>query len=141
MQQDTARRILIEGLTADEILTLTDEHVAALISAGPVVFRVGSAEILGQFRLRPGSLMIELAQIDGGGEGVLPVLWRLAERYARQRELDAVEWVVHAINCAHPNLKLHRLLEKRGFEVRDVEGIGRAFYFRHQIDRASSGVA
>jgi tRNA1(Val) A37 N6-methylase TrmN6 len=83
--------------------------------------------------------VIELAQIDGGGEGVLPVLWRLAERYAQQRELDAVEWVVHAINCAHPNLKLRRLLEKRGFEVRDVEGIGSAHYFRHQIGRASSG--
>ena len=83
--------------------------------------------------------MIELAQIDGGGEGVLPVLRRLAERYAQQRELDAVDWVVHAINCARPNLKLRRLLEKRGFEVRDVEGIGPAYYFRHQINEAPSG--
>jgi len=130
---------LIEGLTVDEMLALPDEHIAALVAVGPVVFSAGSAEILGQIRLRPGSLIVELAQIDGGGEGVLPVLWRLAERYARQRELDAVEWVVHAINCARPNLKLRRLLEKRGFEVRKVEGIGPAYYFRHEIDRASSG--
>ena len=138
-QPDRTRRILIEGLTVDEMLALPDEHVAALVAVGPVVFSAGSAEILGQIRLRPGSLMIELAQIDGGGEGVLPVLRRLAELYAQQRELDAVEWVVHAINCARPNLKLRRLLEKRGFEVRDVEGIGPAYYFRHQINEAPSG--
>jgi hypothetical protein len=137
-QPDGVRRILIEGLEADEILALPDEHIAALVAVGPVVFRAGSAEILGQIRLHPGSLMIELAQIDGGGEGVLPVLWRLAERFAWQRRLDAVEWVVHAINCAHPNLKLRRFLEKRGFEVRDVDGIGPAYYFRHPIDRAPS---
>ncbi len=132
---------MIEGLTIDEVLGLPDEHVAALIAVGPIVFRAGSATVLGQLRLSPGSLMIELAQIDGGGEGVLLALWRLAERYARQRELDTVEWVVHAINCAHPNLKLRRLLEKRGFEVRDVEGIGLAYYLRHQIDRAPFGAS
>ena len=103
-QPDRTREILIEGLTVDEMLALPDEHVAALVAVGPVVFRAGSAQILGQFRLRPDSLMIELAQIDGGGEGVLPALWRLAERYTRQRELDAVEWVVHAINCATQTL-------------------------------------
>jgi hypothetical protein len=138
-QSDRNRRILIEGLTVDEIVALPDEYIAALVAVGPVVFRVGSAEILGQIRLLPGSLMIELAQIDGGGEGVLPALWLLAERYARQHQLDAVEWVVHAINCARPNLKLRRFLERRGFEVRDVEAIGRAYYFRHQIDESSSG--
>jgi hypothetical protein len=98
-----------------------------------------SAEILGQIRRRPGSLIFELAQIDGGSEGVLPTLWRLADRYARQRELDAVEWVIHAINCARPNFKLRRLMEKRDFEIRDVDGIGSAYYFRHEIGRSSPG--
>ncbi|XUM22031.1 hypothetical protein ACRAVF_33485 [Bradyrhizobium oligotrophicum S58] len=134
-QPDRTRRILIEGLTVDEILALPDEHVSALIAVGPVVFSAGSAEILGQIRLRLGALIVELAQIDGGGEGVLPTLWRLADRYARQRELDAVEWVVHAINCARPNMKLRLFMEKRGFDVRDVEGIGPAYYFRHEIER------
>jgi hypothetical protein len=130
---------LVEGLTVDEIIALPEEHIAALVAVGPVVFSAGSAEILGQIRLRPGSLIVELAQIDGGGEGVLPTLWRLAERYGRQRELDAVEWVIHAINCARPNVKLRRFMEKRGFEIRDVEGIGSAYYFRHEIDRSSPG--
>jgi hypothetical protein len=135
-RSDGARRVLIEGLEPEDILALPDEHIDALVAVGPVVFSAGSAEILGQIRLHPGSLVVELAQIDGGGEGVLPTLWRLAERFARQRRLDTVEWVVHAINCAQPNLKLRRVLEKRGFAVKDVEGIGPAYYFRHHIDKA-----
>ncbi|CCD92879.1 conserved hypothetical protein [Bradyrhizobium sp. ORS 375] len=141
MQQPLlSKRILIEGLTPDEILTLPDEHIAALIAVGPVVFSAGSAEILAQIRLRSGALIVELAQIDGGGEGVLPVLSRLAERFARQRGLDAVEWVVHAINCAHPNLKLRGFLEKRGFEVVNVEGIGPAYYLRQAVGRSPSAI-
>jgi len=73
-RREGAGRILIEGMTVDEMLTLPDEYIATLVAAGPFVFKAGSAEILGQIRLRPDSLMIELAQIDGGGEGVLPVL-------------------------------------------------------------------
>jgi hypothetical protein len=101
-RSDGVRRVLIEGLEVEDILALPDEHIDALVAVGPVVFSAGSAEILGQIRLHPRSLMVELAQIDGGGEGVLPTLWQLAERFARQRRLDAVEWVVHAINCAQP---------------------------------------
>ncbi|WP_315787495.1 MULTISPECIES: hypothetical protein [unclassified Bradyrhizobium] len=142
MQQPLlSKRILIEGLTPDEILALPDEHIAALIAVGPVVFSAGSAEILAQIRLRPGALIVELAQIDGGGEGVLPALWRLAERFARERDLDAVEWVVHAINCAHPNLKLRAFLEKRGFEAVNVEGIGLAYYLRQGIGRPPSAAS
>jgi hypothetical protein len=77
--------------------------------------------------------MIELAQIDGGGEGVLATLWLLAERYARQRRLSFVEWIVHAVACAKPNLKLRALIEKRGFEVRDIVGIGRAYCYVHAV--------
>lgn len=127
------RRILIEGLEPDDILALPDEHVAALAAVGPVAFKVGSAEILGQIRLTATSLMIELAQIDGGGEGVLPTLWRLAERFARQRKMDTVEWVVHALTCAQPNLKLRSFLDRYGFQVQEVEGIGQAYYLRHRV--------
>ena len=129
--------MLIEGLTADEMLALPDEHIAALVAAGAVAFQAGSAEILGQVRLRPDSLMLDLAQIDGGGEGVLPVLWRLAERYARQRELDAVEWVLSTARAqTSSDVASWRSV---AFQVRDVEGIGAAYYCRHQIKAAPSG--
>jgi hypothetical protein len=48
-----------------------------VLSGRPIVFRAGSAEILGEFKIKGESLMVELAQIDGGGEGVLPTLTSL----------------------------------------------------------------
>ena len=128
------KRIDIEGYTPDEILALPDEQLDALALSGePLIFRAGSAEILGEFQVRDDSLFVELAQIDGGGEGVLPTLTSLAHRYARKRGLGRVEWVVHALNCAEPNLKLRRALERRGFKVREVEGVGTAYYLVHTI--------
>src|SRR4051812_20510694 len=92
--------IRIEGYTPDEILALPGEQIEALVLTGqPLVFRAGSAEILGEFRIEADLLVVELAQIEGGGEGVLPTLWLLAERYARQRGLGGVEWIVHALRC------------------------------------------
>lgn len=38
-------------------------------------------------------------------------------RIARRRTLKEIEWLVHATNCARPNPKLRRVLERRGFEV------------------------
>ncbi len=128
------RSILIEGFQPDDILALPDDHIAALMTIGPLVFTVGSAKILGQIRSTMDCLTVELAQIDGGGEGVIPTLWRLSEQYARQRDLKSVEWIVHAISCAKPNPKLRRVLEKRGFEIRDLPGIGQAYYFRRELD-------
>ena len=129
------KQINIEGYSPDEILGLPDAQLDAFVLAGePLVFRAGSAEILGEFKLRDESLLVELAQIDGGGEGVLPVLASLAERYAKKRRLKRVEWIVHALNCAEPNLKLRRVMERRGFEVTDVEGVGPAYYLLHHID-------
>ena len=128
------REINIEGYSADEILNLPDEQLDALALSGePLVFRVGSAEILGEFKIRGESLIVELAQIDGGGEGVLPTLTSLTHRYARQRGLKRVEWLVHALNCAEPNLKLRRVMERRGFQITDVEGVGKALYQIHEI--------
>ena len=128
------RQINIEGYSPDEILDLPDEQLDALVLSGePLVFRAGTAEILGEFKVKDESLIVELAQIDGGGEGVLPTLTSLAQRYAKQRGLKKVEWVVHALNCAEPNLKLRRVMERRGFQIVDVEGVGKAYYQVHEI--------
>ncbi|MGV3721816.1 MAG: hypothetical protein ACO1SX_12965 [Actinomycetota bacterium] len=126
--------MLIEGYTVTQILDLPDETLDQLVLTGEALaFRAGSAEVLGQFRIRDNLLVVELAQIEGGGEGVLPALWALVEKYARQRELDGSEWIVHAVNCAAPNPKLRRILELRGFEIKDVPGVGQAFYYRRRF--------
>jgi hypothetical protein len=123
------RPIHIEGYNAGEILDMPDERLDALVLTGkPIVFRVGTAEILGEFEVKGESLIVELAQIDGGGEGVLPTLTLLARKYAKKRGLKKVEWIVHALNCAKPNFKLRRVMERKGFEIKNIEGIGAAYY-------------
>jgi hypothetical protein len=47
-----------------------------------------------------------------------------------------VEWVVHALNRAEPDLKLRRVMERRGFGITDVEGVGRAYYLVSEIDES-----
>ncbi len=117
------REVLISGLTAEELLDLSDDDLAGLVFCDePLLFRMGTAEILGEFRLTSDAVVLELATIDAGGEGVLPALASLARRYARSRGLPRVEWIVHAINCADPNLKLRRVLERGGFVVERVHG-------------------
>jgi hypothetical protein len=123
------REIRFEGLTEEQILNLPKDHLEALILMGePLVFRAGSAMILGSFRLRSERLVVELAQIEGGGEGVLISLASLAKRYARLNGLGEIEWIVHAVTCAKPNHKLRRVLERRRFVVKHVDGIGDAYH-------------
>ena len=125
------RQIRIEGYTPDELLGALDEDGEAIVFSGdPVVFQAGTARLLGQFGIEGDRLVVELAQVDGGGEGVLPTLASVAQRYARQRGLRAVEWLVYATACARPNLKLRRVLERRGFTVRHVPGKGECY---HQV--------
>ncbi|HEV8367181.1 MAG TPA: hypothetical protein VGQ39_04445 [Pyrinomonadaceae bacterium] len=64
------------------------------------MFRAGTAEILGEFKVKAESLIVELAQIDGGGEGVLPTLTSLTHRYAKRRGLKKVEWIVKSLTVA-----------------------------------------
>lgn len=121
--------VQIEGMTSNEILALPSEHLDELVFTGqPIVFRVGTAEILGEFRISASTLSIDLAHIVGGGEGALLAVVSLAERLARARELRSVEWLVRATNCARPNPKLRRVLVRRGFAVRTVPGRGECFY-------------
>ncbi len=123
------REVLFEGLSEQQILNLPQEELDKLILLGePLVFRAGSAVLLGSFKVAGDRLVIELAQIEGGGEGVLVSLASLAKRYARLRKLSGVEWIVHAITCAKPNLKLRRVLEHRGFRIEEIEGIGEAYH-------------
>jgi len=129
--------VLIEGYTADEILGLPNEELQAIVLRDePLVFRAGSANMLGRFRVEGLTLILELAHIDGGGEGALLALASLASRYAKRERLDSVEWRVHAVNCAKPNLKLRRVLERRGFVVRDVTGTGECFFLRSSLNAA-----
>jgi hypothetical protein len=126
--------ILIEGFTSEEILCLPPEQLKDFVFTGkPLVFKIGSAQILGEFVLRDNWLVIELAHIDGGGEGALPTIAAVAEKYARQNNLVAVEWIIHAVHCATPNPKLRRVLERRGFHIRDVPGYGQTFYLRKDL--------
>jgi hypothetical protein len=122
-------KVLIEGQTPDELLELPEGELDALVLTGkPVAFRAGTAEILGQFEVVDGRLVVELAHIDGGGEGVLPTLRLVARRLARRRGYTGVEWVVHATRCAQPNPKLLRALERSGFQIREVPGKGACYH-------------
>jgi hypothetical protein len=128
--------ILIEGYSPEEILGLPPEQLKDFVFTGkPLVFKIGSAHLLGEFLLRENRLVIELAHIDGGGEGALPTLAALADKYARQNNLVGADWVVHALNCANPNPKLRRVLERRGFQIQEVAGYGRAYYLRKDLLR------
>ncbi|MEM1177757.1 MAG: hypothetical protein AAGM22_05400 [Acidobacteriota bacterium] len=126
--------IEFDGLTADELLALSASDFDELVLRDePVLFRSGSADVLGRFSLVDSTLIIELAHIDGGGEGVLPAIASLASRVAAQRGLSELEWRVHAVNCARPNPKLRRVLERRGFVIRTIEDVGEVFFQRQEV--------
>jgi hypothetical protein len=128
------QEIKFEGLTEEEILNLQKHEIESLVLVGrPLVFRAGSATILGSFRLNSYRLTIELAQIEGGGEGVLISLASLAKRYARLNALTEIQWIVHAVSCAKPNLKLRRVLERRSFVVQHVDGVGDAYHLIESV--------
>jgi hypothetical protein len=127
------REILFEGLTEEAILKLPVQEIEQLVLTGePIVFTAGTARILGEFRRSSDRLHVTLAQIEGGGEGVLPALTVLIEKFARSQSLIAVEWVVHAVHCAKPNLKLKRVLDHKGFVVKEADGTT-AYYYYHKL--------
>ncbi len=88
----------LEGYRRADILALPTGEFDELIFHGePIVLKIGSAEILGSFWLEEQALFLELAQIEGGGEGVLHVLSSTARAIARQRGCHRLEWIVHAV--------------------------------------------
>jgi len=128
------REILFEGFTESEILALPKEDIEAMVLTGQsVVFRAGSATVLGQFRVKRNALRIELAQIEGGGEGVLLALATLAKRYAQLNGIEEIEWIVHAVHCAKPNLKLRRVLRRRGFVVLKLQDVGELYHLSEKV--------
>ena len=123
--------LLLEGYTADELLELSPSELRTLIARDePLVFKVGTADVLGRFNVVGETLFVELGHVDGGGEGALPVLASLVERFARREGVAFVDWRVHAVHCANPNLKLRRVLERRGFVVKNIAGVGECYWQR-----------
>src|SRR6476659_3860012 len=110
--------VLIEGIAADELLSWPLDKLRELLAVGrPIVFRAGSSTVLAAIQIEERRLIIELAHIDGGGEGVLPTLWRFGQSYARAERFVEIEWLVHATRCARPNPRLPAVLVKMGFTV------------------------
>ena len=131
--------ITFNGLTSDEILALPDEVLErSVLSGEELVFEAGSAEVLGRFWISKRSLVLELGHIDGGGEGVLPTIAALAQRFATRRRLETIDWRVHAVNCPKPNLKLRRLLERRGFRITDVAGTGVCYHKLQAVGQSAA---
>lgn len=123
------RKVDIEGYTPDELLALPVDAISSFVFTDePLTFRIGTAHVLGAFRVTEDRLVAELAHVDGGGEGVLVALAALCTRYVRMNRLREIEWIVHAVHCADPNLALRRVLDSRGFAVRHVPGIGDVYH-------------
>ena len=126
--------IEIEGMTVTQLAGMDLEEWDALVLVDePLLFRAGSASVLGQLARSPDTLTIELAEISGGGEGVLLALARLASVMARRFGVRQVDWYVHAATCADPNLKLKRVLERRRFVVVDDPKRGVTYHRRDDV--------
>ena len=140
MLKDMPGALRIEGYTPSEILTIADEDLDLFVfTASPVVFRAGSAEVLGQFEVRGDRMIVDLAHIDGGGEGLLPTIAMLVNRVAERRRLAEIEWLVRAVNCASPNPKLRRVLDRRGFAVVTDTSLGELYRLVEPVREAPSG--
>ncbi|MEM6826535.1 MAG: hypothetical protein AAF553_01175 [Pseudomonadota bacterium] len=126
----------IEGLSIDELKALPAEDLDALVAFGrPITFRMGSATILVEFNVDRENLVVNLAHIDEGGEGVLVLLWKLIEGIARERGHRSIRWNVHALTCANPNPRLQRFLKSRGFFETASERHGRVL----SLDQSLAG--
>ncbi|SFV71773.1 hypothetical protein MNB_SV-13-1380 [hydrothermal vent metagenome] len=128
--------IKIEGESLEKILQWDEYTFYDLVLIDiPIVLNIGSAEVLGQFVVKNNILVIELAQIDGGGEGVLPTIHRVAKYIAELKNIFEINYIVHAINCAEPNMKLRSHLEKRGFLIKDIPNKGEAYFKSEKIKK------
>ncbi|MCR5870415.1 MULTISPECIES: hypothetical protein [unclassified Sphingomonas] len=116
----------IEGLTPAALRALPSDELNALLAFGrPITFRIGSATVLAEFNKDDDCLTVNLAHIDGGGEGVLVSLWKLVTAFAKDRGYHCVLWNVHALTCDNPNPRLQKFLCERGFVETHSERHGR----------------
>lgn len=66
--EDSPHQVLFEGLREEEILNLPRETVEQLTLLGePLVFRIGSAVILGSFRIGTNRLVIDWHKLKEAG--------------------------------------------------------------------------
>jgi hypothetical protein len=134
-------QLLIEGFRPDELPeALGPEVEAEVLNGRPMVARVGTAEVLISLNFDGGLFRVELAHVDGGGEGVIPALTAVLLRLARRRGATDIEWFVFATNCARPNPKLRPILERRGFMVRDFPDRGFCYYRRDRMAQIHTAV-
>lgn len=127
------RDLLIDGIKPNQLVNLHDLEAYAL-AGRPIVFSVGEAEVLAQFSKSGKVLSVEIAVVEQGGEGVLPVLIDTIEKAALMRDFSAIEWSVLARNCSTPNPKLMRVLEKCGFKVRKLDSGPEYYWQRRSIN-------
>ena len=124
----------IEGLSLDALKAMDPSDLDELMAFGkPIVFKMGTATILTEFNRIDDNLSVNLAHIDGGGEGVLVSLRKLAMIYAKERSYVAIIWNVHALTCANPNPRLQRFLRAQGFQEASSERHGRVLTLRQHL--------
>ncbi len=125
----------VEGVSLRALKTLRKDEQDALLAFGnPITFRIGTANILAEFNRSDRELIVNLAHIDGGGEGVLVLLWKAVRTYAANRGYMSVQWHVHALTCVRPNPRLQHFLRLRGFAEVDHEVYGHIFALRENLD-------
>ncbi len=124
---------LIDGLSPDELLAL-EELDELVITDTPINFKVGPSQVLAQFSEHDRVLRVEIAVVEDGGDGVVNSLIRVIERAARARDIIAIDWVVYATNCAVPNPKLTRVLERLGFQVGRLENGAECYRLRLSVN-------
>lgn len=115
----STNKILIEGFSESEILewSKSKEFQDIVFSGEPIIFKIGTSEILGQFSIAESRLNITLSHILGGGEGVLIKLMIIIRQFAKINEYNEIQWTVHAVDCPKPNPKLPRILELKNFKI------------------------
>jgi hypothetical protein len=107
----------VEGVSVDALKAMVPSDLDELLAFGkPITFQMGTATILAEFNRLDEDLSVNLAHIDGGGEGVLVILRRLIIIYAKERNYLNIVWNVHALTCANPNPRLQRFLRAQGFQ-------------------------
>ena len=124
----------IEGISLKALKALPKDEQDALLAFGrPITFRIGTANVLAEFNRSDRELIVNLAHIDGGGEGVLILLWKVVQNYASDRGYISVQWHVHALTCARPNHRLQHFLRRHGFTEVNHKVYGKIFAFRENL--------